>query len=271
MHELTGIAFSHYVEKARWALDRFAVPYRDRRVLPFFHVAAVLRVHCGKLGRADAASSRFSTPVLRTDDGRILCDSADIVHYVSQRFAPEGHDLYPTAEAAEMERRFNDALGPHTRRAAYGALFEQPELLRQVVERNVDRRQAAAFLAAYPLAKQGIARFLRVYPARVLESIDQTRREFDAVSARLSDGRRFLLGDRFTAADVAFACLAAPVVLPPEYSAWLPPLDAFGDDARARTLAFRDTPAGALVMRLFREERRRVVSPPGPACTPTRP
>ena len=260
MHELTGIAFSHYVEKARWVLHRFAVPYRDRRVLPFFHFAAVYQVHRGKLGRADSASSRFSTPVLRTDDGRILCDSAEIVRYVSERFAPKGHDLYCLPDAAELERHFNLALGPHTRRVAYATLFEQPELMRQLAQRNVDRWQASVFMAAYPLVKQGLTRFLQIHPGRVLESIDQTRREFDAVSARLRDGRHFLLGDRFSAADLAFACLASPAVSPPQYSAWRPPLEALPDAARARTLAFRDTPAGAFVMRLFREERDRVVT-----------
>jgi hypothetical protein len=29
-HELVGIAFSHFVEKARWALQRFGVPFRER-------------------------------------------------------------------------------------------------------------------------------------------------------------------------------------------------------------------------------------------------
>jgi glutathione S-transferase len=259
MHELTGIAFSHFVEKARWVLERFSVPYRDRRVLPFFHFAAVYRVHRGKLGRTDVASSRFSTPVLRTDDGRVLCDSADILRYVSDRFAPTGHDLYPKPEAAELERHFHDALGPHTRRVAYATLFEQPELMRQIAQRNVDRFQSSVFMAAYPLAKQGLTRFLEINERGVLSSIDQTRREFDAVSTRLGDGRPFLLGDRFSAADVAFACLAAPAVLPPQYSAWLPPIEAFSETARARALAFRDTPAGTFALRLFREERARVV------------
>jgi glutathione S-transferase len=236
MHELTGIAFSHYVEKARWVLQRFAVPYRDRRVLPFFHFAAVYRVHRGKLGRADRASSRFSTPVLRTDDGRILCDSADIVRYVSDRFAPRDRDLYSVPEAAELERYFHDAVGPHTRRVVYATLFEQPELMRQIAQRNVDGLQASAFTAAYPLAKKGLTRFLKIDPESVLSSIDQTRREFDAVSVRLRDGRPLLLGDRFSAADLAFACLASPAVLAPQYSAWLPPLDAFSEAARARTL-----------------------------------
>ncbi|HMI84579.1 MAG TPA: hypothetical protein VK550_10820 [Polyangiaceae bacterium] len=42
--------------------------------------------------------------MLRADDGSILCDSADIVRYVSEQFAPPGHDLYAVTEAAELER-----------------------------------------------------------------------------------------------------------------------------------------------------------------------
>jgi len=178
---------------------------------------------------------------------------------VSDRFAPKGHDLYSVPEAAPLERHFHDAVGPHTRRVAYATLFEQPELMRQIVQRNVHGLQASVFMAAYPLAKKGLTRFLEIDQERVVSSIEQTRREFDAISARLRDGRPFLLGDRFSAADIAFACLASPAVLPPQYSAWLPPLDAFSEPARARALAFRDTPAGAFVLRLFREERGRVV------------
>ena len=34
---------------------------------------------------------------------------------------------------------------------------------------------------------------------------------------RLGDGRRFLVGGRFSAADMTFAALAAPVLFPTEY------------------------------------------------------
>jgi glutathione S-transferase len=262
MHKLTGIAFSHYVEKARWALDRFAVPYEDQRVLPLFHFPAVYLLHRGKLGRADRASTRFSTPVLRTDDGRFFCDSAAIVRYVSDRFASPTEDLYPTSEVAELERHFHDELGPYTRRVAYDAFFQRPALLQETVAHNVGPVQAGLFKLSYPLVKRALQQALSVDAPHVQRGIDKTLRELDAVSARLRDGRPFLLGDRFTAADLAFACLAAPAVQAPEYSAWLPPLDAFPEDIRARTLALRETPAGTFVLRLFREERRRVLHPP---------
>ncbi|MEZ4340912.1 MAG: hypothetical protein R3B82_30175, partial [Sandaracinaceae bacterium] len=64
MYELVTIAFSHYCEKARWALDLRRVPYRERRYLPAMHLLATRRALRGTgAGRADRHSSRFSTPI----------------------------------------------------------------------------------------------------------------------------------------------------------------------------------------------------------------
>jgi glutathione S-transferase len=75
------------------------------------------------------------------------------------------------------------------------------------------------------------------------------------VAARLEDGRRYLCGDAFTAADLAFAALAAPVIVPPEYGTPLPAPDELPAEMAAGVRAFRAHPAGAFASRLFREER----------------
>ena len=67
---------------------------------------------------------------------------------------------------------------------------------------------------------------------------------FDAVAARLDDGRRYLCGDAFTAADLAFAALAAPVLVPPQYGVALPQPVELPSDMAAAVQAFRDHPAG---------------------------
>ena len=261
MHQLYGIAFSHYVEKARWALDRFGVPYRDRRYLPFVHMVALHHLHRGRQNHTNKISSRYSTPVLITPGGGIVPESAAIVRYVSERFARDEDGLYPTPEVDDLEQRFHDALGPHTRRAAYGFLFERPDLLRRVVEENVSLAQARLFRVARPIAVRGLRRVLAIDEAGVARSMDKTRREFAWVSERLTDGRDFLVGSRFSAADLAFAALAAPALLPSGYSAWLPEVDALPARARALTRELRDTPAGRFALGLYESERRRVMLP----------
>jgi glutathione S-transferase len=261
MHELTGIAFSHYVEKARWALDRFGVAYSEQRLLPIYHFAAVYRLHRGKLGRADRASTRFSTPILRTDDGRLLCDSADILAYVSARFAPVGLGLYAQPEAATFERRYHDELGPESRLIAYATMFSRPELLHRLARHNVDAWQSGSLRVVYPLLRPAVERLLGLEPRRVALAYERVRSVFEATSLQLRDDRPYLLGDRFSAADIAFACLAAPVLLPAEYSAWLPPLTDLPAQMQDLVATLRDTPAGKFALRMFAMERRRVLRP----------
>jgi glutathione S-transferase len=260
MHDLTSIAFSHYVEKARWGLERFGVSYRDHRYLPFVHFAAVYRVHRGKHGRVDKASTRFSTPVLETPQGALLCDSAEILHYLSEHFAPPGHDLYFTPEVAQLEQQLHDELGPHTRRVAYGACFDDPTILRDIALHNVDPLQGRLFAAALPFVLGGLRKALNVSARGVARSLERVRQEFDSLSQRLGDGRPYLIGERFSAADLAFACMAAPVLFPPEFSAWMPPLERLPPSMRTVAEELRASPAGAHALRMFCEERHRVVT-----------
>ncbi len=76
------------------------------------------------------------------------------------------------------------------------------------------------------------------------------------VDDRLADGRRYLLGDRFTLSDMAFAIAAAPAVWPEQYGgggaalADTPPaLRAVVDECRAR-------PSGAFALRIYRDHRQ---------------
>jgi glutathione S-transferase len=258
VYRLISIPFSHYNEKARWALDRFGVAYRETRWMPLLHAPAVAVATLGRVGRPDRMSTRFSTPVLVTGDGRPICDSSEIVRFVSDRFAPPSESLYPTEEVGELEARFGAELGPHTRRLAYSVVLGQRGMLQRIADNNVGRVQSFCFRAVGPLVGRGVAKFLRVVPDAVERSIERVRAEMAWVSERLG-GRRWLVGDRFTAADLAFACMAAPVVLPSRadgYGAWLPPAEELPPEPAALVREMRESPAGRFALRLFREERR---------------
>jgi hypothetical protein len=59
---------------------------------------------------------------------------------------------------------------------------------------------------------------------------------------RLEDGRPYLFGERFTAADLTFAALAAAVSSPPEYGTPLPQLDVLPEPVARDVAAFRAHP-----------------------------
>ena len=74
----------------------------------------------------------------------------------------------------------------------------------------------------------------------------------------MRDGRPFLGGERFSAADLTFASLVAPMVLPVECRAVHPAVEELPAAMREEVLRTRDTDAGRFALRMFSQERARV-------------
>jgi glutathione S-transferase len=97
---LITIPLSHYCEKARWALDRTALPYREEPHAPLLHRLATKRNERGTVPVLVHGSSRFS-------------DSTDILKHAD---AVCGGDLlYPRdaelrREVDALEERFDTEL-----------------------------------------------------------------------------------------------------------------------------------------------------------------
>lgn len=253
--ELLTIPMSHYCEKARWALERLGVDYEEVRQLQGFHYAHAL-----------AWARSPTVPVLRID-GLVLKDSTEILHHLDRR-APAPARLFPEdaakrREVEELEARFDEPFGVDTRLWVYSGFFHggNIERLIPIAAQGAPRWQARAMLPLFPLVRGFITRRLGgLSAARVEAAVARSRATCDAVAARLADGRPYLCGDTFTAADLTFACMGAPLVLPREYGIRLPELEEMPEPMRPLVEEMRAHPAGAFILRLFREDRRRVVA-----------
>ncbi len=257
-HHLYSICFSHYVERARWALDHFEVPYVESRYMPLFHFPAVAAMTLGHRGRWDKVSSPYSTPLLVLEGGKRVQDSAAISRWASDTFGDEETSLYPSQEVERIERELHDRLGPHTRRAIYFEGLSRPDIMIELARRNVGSVQAALFTASYPLFRRALVKALRITAQSAARSLDQVREVFEELEGRYG-GRRYLVGDRLTAADISLACMAAPVLLPtPEhgYGAVLPSIEVLDPHVVDLVEEFRATPTGQRALRLFVESRR---------------
>jgi glutathione S-transferase len=245
---LLTIPFSHYCEKARWALDRARVPYVEKGHMPGFHRLAVRRT----------GSNRTSVPVLVVD-GKTFGDSTDILAYADRTASPE-RKLYPqdprvAAEVCAIEEDLDETLGPHLRRAFYFHLLPERRLVLELFSTRTPLWQGAALRIVYPRLRQVMESFMQIDPQSAAQSFDEVQRIFDGIEKRLADGRPYLTGDRFTAADLTLAALTAPAVRPDEHPAYMLAIESLPPALAAATREYGQRPIGAFVRRMYAEQR----------------
>jgi len=248
---LVTIPISHYCEKARWALERVKMSYREER-----HVQGVHRI------AARRAGGGVTVPVLVTPEGAIG-ESAEILAWVDlhtpveQRLFPG--EPGPRAEVEGLCRRLDEKLGPKGRRLIYVHMLAQRELLLRFNNQGVPFWEDRTLRCGWPVITHLVKRQLGIQPGIEVQDEAAVWRELDFVAGLLADGRPYLCGERFGAADLTFAALSASVILPPVYGVPLPQPDILPPHTAALVERAREHPAGRYALALFAERRREPV------------
>ncbi|MGA9875118.1 MAG: glutathione S-transferase family protein [Solirubrobacteraceae bacterium] len=246
---LITLPISHYCEKARWALDRADVRYREERHVQGIHSLMARR-----------AGGGATVPVLVTGTGVVLGESHDILAW-SDGLLPAGSRLFPeqAVERAEVERlcrRLDEVLGPSGRRLIYVHMFSQRKLALDFNDVGVPTWEDKLARGGWPLFERLISRVLGITPGCEVRDEATVFGELDHVAQLLGDGRPYLCGERFTAADLTFAALSAPVVVPREYGTPLPQPELMTPHTAALVSRAREHPAGRHALDMFARHRR---------------
>jgi glutathione S-transferase len=245
---LITIPISHYCEKARWALERAGVDYREERHIQGVHMFMAKR-----------AGGGITAPVLVTPE-RSIGESEDILHWVDER-TPAEHRLFPPPgpqrdEVLAISRRLDAELGPKGRRHIYIHLLPQRELLLAFNNEGVPRWEDRLLRHGFAMLAPVVKRRLAITPGIEVSDERDIWRELDWVAELLSHGRPYLSGERFGAADLTFAALSAAVVSPPDYGIPLPTPEQMPGPTRDFIERARAHPAGAFALSLIERHRR---------------
>jgi glutathione S-transferase len=199
--------FSHFNEKARWALDWKGIAHVRRSLLPGFHVPRVMWM-----------TGQKSLPVLVVD-GEAIHDSTRIIARL-ERLRPEPA-LYPGDEADRrralaLEDFFDEELGPHARRAFFHELLPETEFAAAAFTVGCGPGTRHLYRALFPVLRQVMKVDMKIDVAGAAQSLAKVHAALDRIETELQPSG-YLVGDRFSVADLTAAALLLPVVFPPEF------------------------------------------------------
>jgi glutathione S-transferase len=210
--ELFQFEFSHYNEKARWALDYKHVRHRRRSFLPGPHVLPIMRL-----------SGQKSVPVLRAG-AEVIAGSARIIDYIERQY-PEPA-LYPAdpeqrRKALEIQQWFDEEVGAYIRRAFFFELLPDDRYLCALFASRRPTLVRRLYGAVFPGIRLVMKRDMRIDAPGAAEGCERTAKALDFV-ARNAGPQGYLVGDRFSVADLTAAAILCPSVFPPEFPVPIP-------------------------------------------------
>jgi hypothetical protein len=176
--ELFQFAGSHYNEKARWVLDYKGIPHVRHTLLPGPHRLTAMRL-----------SGQPMVPFLRYD-GKVVAGSGAIIDALES--AHPTPPLYPVdpqlrARALDVQRWFDDQIGPEVRRAKFFDILDDAPYVASIFSRGKDAVSRGAYRAAFPMLGIAMRRGMRGSPPRPRPSRAITRAPGSISSSKRPD------------------------------------------------------------------------------------
>lgn len=205
---LWHLPISHFNEKVRWALDWKRVPHVREALGPAY------------LPRALWATGQPRLPILFLD-GRAIADSTRILAALEDRFpdpplVPADPEARRRALALALEDFLDEELGPPLRTAILGPVFARdPAAAMGIVMTGMAVPAAGLLRVAAPAFRAYYRHRHAINDATIAASRGHVATALDRIERELG-GREYLVGDRFTVADLTAAALLSVIVLPPE-------------------------------------------------------
>ncbi len=239
-------------ELGRWVLLFHGIDYVEKRhAPPFFFL--INKLNGGK------------SFILFIDKGLKLNTVRTIIDHFDRLAEPE-RKLIPDESAQAIEtswHSYNTELGEAVVTWAYSNLLPHKEIMIRPLSLGSPWIERFFVKHCYNLPEKLMWKSLKLNKAAADEALLVIQSKFQEVDQILSDGRKFLLGDRMTLADMAFAVSGAPLVLPAGYGGYqyeqgpIPMFEQFPIELQEIISAMRLTTAGKFILRLYAEERYR--------------
>ena len=200
--ELHQFEFSHFNEKARWALDYKGISHTRNSYLPGPHIPAIKKI-----------TGQTQTPVLQIE-GDFTPGSAEIIARLEQLHPTPS--LYPANDddltrALALQTELDEQLGPAARTVIFSGLINEPDYLVSMFGKSKGLLKRTLYRATYPMAKRLMAQGNGVdNQANIDHSFASVQAWLDRIQGELGEND-YLVANQFSVADLTAASLLAPI------------------------------------------------------------
>ena len=241
--KLLEFPHSHYCEKARWALDYKGIPFQAVAIMPGFHIITVRKYAPGN-----------TVPVLLNNNEAVQ-GSSEIINYLEQKYP-----YNPLTPADNKERRacldieniMDKRLGENIRQILYYRLLAYPDFIRYCFTHTMPLIKQLIFTLCYPILRYKIYQTYVISPAKA----EEARREFDIAMGEIKERlkqKQYLVGEKFTRADLSVASMLSLLVMPPEHP--LPWREIPDPQIKKYYDEYQDHPVTKWVATMYRDHR----------------
>jgi glutathione S-transferase len=206
MFELYDFRFSHYSEKARWALDFKGIVYTPRHLLPGFHMRTARRL-----------APRTCLPILKAD-AIVIQGSTQIINFLEKTF-PERSLTPPDPSdanaAVEWEQYLDEEIGTTLRLWFYYHTLSDRTRAVRFLSQGAPWHQRSLFAFAFAPIRRAMTQMMNIHAGPAREAEQRFLTAFDRLDKTLERGP-FLIGNRFSRADLTACALLWPLCRPGE-------------------------------------------------------
>jgi glutathione S-transferase len=200
--ELFQFRVSHFNEKARWALDYKGVRHLRRSLLPGPHKPTMQKV-----------SGQAQVPVLKIGRQTVVGSAAIIDRLELDHPDPP---LYPgdasdRRRALEIQERFDAEVGPAIRLAMFHEMLRDPVYFASMFTVGQPVWTRLGYRLLFPVVRTVMRRQMAISPPNAERALARSREAFDFVASE-TRATGYLVGNRFSVADLTAAALLAPGV-----------------------------------------------------------
>ena len=261
-------------ETTRWMMVLYGLPFVETPHVPVLDVIA-WKFHGSKKEekRQIAENTIEPQPVyvplcdpLVIADGKKLWNVMQFLDYFESR-VPAERRLVPDGAGEEFWEKFHEVWDEYPYAVTkwyydWMLPFRKPVLHTfNVMVPAWERMLTTLF---FPVFRFIVRRALGLSLEATMESERIINKHMAMANEKLSDGRKYLLGDRLTIVDIVFCTTTAPLVGERNYGPLPNTLPTFADmpeEMRRRIKDWAEQPAGQFVKRVYAEHRGRPVNP----------